>query len=81
MSGFSFSITCDAAGFKGAQSYSITDEEMQRLMWCFDHSYACGGNEKKMFAAMAEWISVKLIGHVHGYELHTPPNPIVPKPE
>ena len=81
MSYFSFTMVDEGGGYKDARTYELSTEDMTRIVWAYDKCFACDGDQKAIFTAMAQALMATLVDHTHQYELTKPRNPIVPKPE
>lgn len=78
---FTFSIVDEGAGYKDSRSFSLSDEEMARIVWAYDKCFACDGDPKTAFDVIATRLMAVLVDYAHSYEMAQPRNPIVVKPE
>ena len=81
MSYFTFTMVDEGGGYKDARTYTLSDDDMARIVWACDKCFACDGDQKATFDAMSQALMGLLVDYAHQYELTKPRNPIAPKPE
>lgn len=79
MTGFVISMVDERGGFKGERTYTLSDDDMARIVWCFNSWFACGGDAEKVFHEIGDRAVASIIDKTMMYEMQQPRDPIVPE--